>query len=602
MPATALRVGVLFVGVGITAAQAEKCITTSAGVPYNDIYHSFYSGDGGPATTAQLGHPMGVSFDTSGGYYFADANNHRIRHVAADATGTINTIAGSQSYYGFSGDGGPATAALLNYPTDVAVDASGVYLVDSGNHRVRHVSAAGTIVTVAGNGVDGFGGDGGPASAASLSWPNDMALDGTGGYYIADKYNCRVRYVSAAGIISTVAGTGVCGYNGEGALATATQLFYPSGVAADGKGGFLVADAGNNRVRYVSPSGILTTVAGNGSLDPNTVDQGTGVPATAVQLTNPVSVAWDDNSGFYIASTRESHIRHVAGNGIVTFVEGGGANGDVTLLDPSGVTVREDGVVFISDTYNNAVRRVDLCPAGAPSTAPGASPASTPSPSSTPMPMVAARTTIRLGGITNLAFTQQGVQNAFKSSLLRLLGYDANSGVTINIVGHADASGASGSSNARRLYAANVHPTGRLQSLTASSRQLAEGEGAVQVTSEVWTLESRTPASAVASKLTDTKAALASDPNSDAANTFLGTIAFAANLPPAAMTVSIDSVAAGERAQPPSAPSSGLSGGALIGVAVGAAVGGIALVAVIVGAVMFSRRRAGRTSTVTSAA
>ena len=218
-----------------------------------------YSGDGGPATAAHLGAPEGVAVDVSGNLFIADSYNQRIRKVTP--AGIISTVAGDGTP-GFSGDGGPATAAQLGTPKGVAVDASGnLFIADSYNQRVRKVTPAGMIFTVAGEGTGGVGGDGGPATAAHVS-PNAVAVDASGNLFIADSSD-RIRKVTPAGTISTVAGYGY-GFSGDGGPATAAQMGDPEGVAVDASGNLFIADSGNGRIRKVTPDGIISTVAGNG--------------------------------------------------------------------------------------------------------------------------------------------------------------------------------------------------------------------------------------------------------------------------------------------------------------------------------------------------
>ena len=173
-----------------------------------------YSGDGGAATAAQLNNPRGVAVDGSGNVYIADLSNNRIRKV--DGSGNISTIAGTGTQ-GYSGDGGAATAARLNWPQQVAVDGTGnVYIADTGNQRIRKVDGAGNISTFAGTGTEGYSGDGGAATAARLNSPQEVALDNAGNVYIADTGNDRIRKVDGSGNISTFAGTGTEGYSGDG--------------------------------------------------------------------------------------------------------------------------------------------------------------------------------------------------------------------------------------------------------------------------------------------------------------------------------------------------------------------------------------------------
>ncbi|HST25025.1 MAG TPA: PKD domain-containing protein [Gaiellaceae bacterium] len=205
-----------------------------------------YSGDGGQATSAQLQYPVGVAVDTQGSLYIADSGNNRIRKVSG---GIITTVAGAGTA-GYSGDGGPAASAQLQSPDSVAVDAQGnLYIADSGNHRVRKVSG-GIITTVAGDGALGFSGDGGQATSAQLDYPEGVVLDSQGNLYIADWGNNRVRKVSG-GIITTIAGTGVAGFSGDGGPATSAQLDNTIGVAVDSQGSLFVADFNNNRLRRI---------------------------------------------------------------------------------------------------------------------------------------------------------------------------------------------------------------------------------------------------------------------------------------------------------------------------------------------------------------
>ena len=203
---------------------ATGIITTVAG---NGV--SGYGGDGGPATSASLYQPTGVAVDAAGNVFITDRGNNRVRKVDA-ATGVITTVAGTGTN-GYSGDGGPATGADLAYPTAVAVDAAGdLFIVDLGNSRIRRVDAAtGIITTVAGNGMQAYGGDGGPATGASLNYPLDVAVDAAGNVFIADYVNHRVRRVDAAtGVIATVAGTGVAGYGGDGGPAVSAPCPTPT--------------------------------------------------------------------------------------------------------------------------------------------------------------------------------------------------------------------------------------------------------------------------------------------------------------------------------------------------------------------------------------
>ena len=234
-----------------------------------------FSGDGGPAANASLSVPSGVAVDTHGNLFIADSGNGRIRRVDA-VTGVITTVAGSASELpGFSGDGGPATSAVMNGPGSVALDAQGnLFIVDAGNQRVRRVDAAtGIITTVAGSGVPnaagqvagGFSGDGGPATSAQLAEPWGVALDAHGNLFIADTGNHRIRRVDAAsGIITTVAGNGTQTFSGDGGPATSAGLVEPFSVVVDAQGNLFIGDF--DRVRRVdAATQTITTVAGDGN-------------------------------------------------------------------------------------------------------------------------------------------------------------------------------------------------------------------------------------------------------------------------------------------------------------------------------------------------
>ena len=209
-----------------------------------------YGGDYGPATQALLDTPVGIAIDSIGNLYIADMNNHRVRKV--DPNGIITTVAGIGMPGSYIADGTPATQAMLQYPEGVVVDASvNLYIAASGNDRILKVDSNGIITTVAGNGSTGYGGDGGPATQAMLSWPGGVALDAFGNVYIADSGNNLVRKVDPNGIITTVAGTGDWGYSGDGGPAPLAMLNFPSDVALDTTGNLYIADTSNNRIRKV---------------------------------------------------------------------------------------------------------------------------------------------------------------------------------------------------------------------------------------------------------------------------------------------------------------------------------------------------------------
>jgi hypothetical protein len=267
--------------------------------------------------------------------------------TSASTANTIFTAAGNGSQ-GFGGDGGQAVAATLSLPTGLALTHdSGVVIADSGNSRIRNVSAGDVITTIAGTGTIGFSGDGGPAKAAQISAAGGLAVLADGAVVIADTGNDRIRVVST-GVITTIAG---------GGAATLEAL---AGVAATPDGGFLIADSGNNRIRKVSPAGIITTVAGVGTAG----FSGDGGSALAAQLDDPLGVTPAPGGGFYIADTLNDRIRFVAADGTITTAVGGGSRlGDrgvptaARLSHPSSVTLTEDGYL-IADQTGNRIRYV----------------------------------------------------------------------------------------------------------------------------------------------------------------------------------------------------------------------------------------------------
>ena len=336
-------------------------ITTVAGDGTED-----HGGDGGAATAAQLDSPWGMAVDGAGNLYIADRDNHRIRKV--DAAGVISTVAGGgrRGNRGYSGDGGPAVAAQLYNPSDVALDGAGnLYIADSFNNRIRKVDAAGVISTVAGDGTWGYGGDGGAAVAAQLAGPSAVAVDGAGNLYIADTDNNRIRKVDAAGVISTVAGTGRSGYSGDGGAAVAAQLQDPGAVALDGAGNLYFSDQSNQRIRKVDAAGVISTVAGDGTQGFG----GDGGAATAAQLYWPSGVALDGAGNLYIGDGNNQRIRKVDAAGVISTVAGTGTagfSGDgaaataAQLNYPGRVALDGAGNLYIADRFNNRIRRVRL--------------------------------------------------------------------------------------------------------------------------------------------------------------------------------------------------------------------------------------------------
>ncbi len=321
-----------------------------------------YSGDGGPATSANLNNPNRVAVDSSNNVYIADTNNCLIRKVTG---GTITTFAGKSPSLacGYMGDGGAATGAELYYPIGVAVDSSGnnVYIADQYNYVVRKVSG-GNISTFAGNHTYGYTGDGGPATSAELSYVLDVAVDAAGNVYIADQYNQRVRKVSTSGMISTYAGNGGTGFEGDGGLAYQTSLYYPVGLAIDGAGDLIIGDYDNQRVRLVDQGGIIHTIAGNGTAGFN----GNDILATLAELYQPTGVGVDNMGNIYEADYQNWLIRKINALVILNSYPSSLSFGTVTkgmTSDPIALTLSANGTVNIgSITPSAGFKETDDCP------------------------------------------------------------------------------------------------------------------------------------------------------------------------------------------------------------------------------------------------
>jgi uncharacterized protein (TIGR03437 family) len=330
-----------------------------------------FSGDGGPATAASLNHPRTLVIDSSGNLYISDVDNLRVRRVTP--AGIISTIAGN-GLPGSSGDGGPAVDASLSSMLGLALDNAGnLYIADSGNRRVRKVTSAGIISTVAGTGVQGFSGDGGPATNAQLNTPASIIFS-AGNLYISDSSNQRIRRVSSDGTITTVAGNGVTGFSGDGGPATGASLAFPLGMAMDSGGNLYVADGNNNRVRRISPAGVITTVAGDG-VGHFAGDLG---PATSASLNVPEDVAFDGAGNLFIADAGNNRVRKVDSSGLISTLAGTGENGfsgdggpaTAAMLNfPWGLTTDATGSVYVADRVNNRVRVVSGSLTGLPTLA-----------------------------------------------------------------------------------------------------------------------------------------------------------------------------------------------------------------------------------------
>jgi sugar lactone lactonase YvrE len=321
-----------------------------------------YSGDGGQATAAELYNPYGIKVDAFNNIYFADDLNAVIRKISS--SGIINTIAGNGTQ-GYSGDGGLATAAEFNNPNGIGIDTLGnIYIADYYNQRIRKVTSAGIITTFAGNGVVGYSGDGGQATSAEFHSPQGIGVDKSGNVYIGDAFNNCIRKVNTAGIITTFAGNAIQGFSGDGGAASVAEINVPSGVAIDASGNVYFADEHNNRVREVNTSGIISTICGNGVAGYS----GDGAQATDAELNDLYDVSVDASGNIYIADGSNFVIRKVtASTGIITTIAGNGTSGFAgdggqstvaELSFPNGLALDDIGNIYISDGNNNRIRKV----------------------------------------------------------------------------------------------------------------------------------------------------------------------------------------------------------------------------------------------------
>ena len=321
-----------------------------------------FSGDSSSATAAKLYGPYGVAVDASGNTYIIDQGNQRIRMV--NGSGIITTIAGNGTA-GFSGDSSMATSAELKNPTGIAVWGGNVYIADMGNNRIRKIDNLGVITTIAGTGIAGYNGDNISAVSAKLNAPTGVAVDTKGNIYIADRVNQRIRKIDTAGIITTIAGTGVNGYNTDNwPSATLADFSFPTGIATDNWDNVYVADQFNNRVRKIDTFGKISTVFGNGfeGLTPD------GLPATNSTLFKPNGVAVDSLGNLYVSDEIDYIIRRsdFSSHTVITISGTGvsGNNGDTGLAknikigDCKGIAVDQGGGLYFADWANNRVSHV----------------------------------------------------------------------------------------------------------------------------------------------------------------------------------------------------------------------------------------------------
>ena len=356
-----LKKGLLLI-ITLAAWQTTQCQIINT---YGGIGWPGYTGDGGPATSAGLNHPIEINCDLAGNLLIADYYNNCVRKI--NTSGIITTAAGTGSP-GYSGDGGPATAAQFNGVYGVCVDHTGnIYVTDNGNWVIRKVNTSGIVTTIAGTGIPGYSGDGGPATGAQIGGTTFIRTDVTGNIYFADNSNQVVRMINTSGIITTIAGNGTIGYSGDGGPATNAQLNYPVGVYPDNLGNLYIGDGLNNVTRKVNSSGIITTIAGTGAAG----FSGDGGPATDATFNTSNDVITDAAGNIYIADNLNNRVRKINASGIITTIIGTGIpgfSGDggpatvAQLYNVNGLAINSSGQFFIADVLNNRIRTLTTAP------------------------------------------------------------------------------------------------------------------------------------------------------------------------------------------------------------------------------------------------
>ena len=305
----------------------------------------------GTGSGAQFYYPFGLAVDSSGTLYVGDYSNSRIRKITS--AGVVTTLAGSSAYGFFDATGG---AAQFTSPSGMAVDSSGnVYTADVNNNRIRKITAAGAVTTLAGSSTAGYAE--GAGNLAQFNNVQGVAVNSSGMVYAADSSNQRIRQITSAGVVSTLAGSGVPGFaDGTGAAA---QFNNVQGLAVDSSGTIYVSDNTNNRIRKITPAGVVTTLAGSGAV--GSAD-GTGA---AAQFSNPSAIAVDSSGTIYVADSSNNRIRKITPAGVVTTLAGSGAQGFVdgagsaTQFNiPYGIAVNSSGSVYVADTFNHRIRKI----------------------------------------------------------------------------------------------------------------------------------------------------------------------------------------------------------------------------------------------------
>ncbi len=321
---------------------------------------SGFSGDGGAATSAQFNGVLSVALDSNRNLFVLDCFNYRVRKI--DTFGIITTTVGTGSS-GFSGDGAAATAARIKLSASISIDSrNNLYIMDAGNCRIRKVTSTGTIVTIAGNGGVGYSGDGIAATAANLDNPSGAFIDGSGNVYISEYGPNRIRKIDTFGFITTIAGMGNPGFTGDGGSATAARLFAPQPIAVDRIGNLFIFDGFNRRIRKVSTSGIISTIAGNGTIG----ETGDGGPASSALLGSVTSIIIDKNGSLLLNEEGVGAIRKIdtfgnitrfAGTGPWTY-SGDGSPATATSMFPAAIAVDTNNNVFVADIMNSRVLKI----------------------------------------------------------------------------------------------------------------------------------------------------------------------------------------------------------------------------------------------------
>lgn len=351
---TSLRIcGSVLLLCSVLSAQKSSVVTVVGG----------YQGNHKPALSASFSYPSALAFDSMGALYIGDSYDCEIRKV--NKQGSIEVVAGT-GICGFSGDGGKATSAMLSsFIGGMVFDANGNLLFsDSSNMRIRKITPAGVISTIAGTGALGYFGDGGPATQAQLFFPQDLALDSTGNLYLADSDNYVVRQINSAGIINTIAGNHLSGYSGDGGPATSAQLAIVKGLAVDGNGNVYIGD-GSSHVREVDAAGVITTIAGNGQ-NGNAGDGGPGTAAaiggvTALLLNGNALLTIATNSSVWSLDISTDTIHLTAGAaGATGFAGDGGPALSAVFAFPNAIAIDSQGNLFLADSGNDRIREIAI--------------------------------------------------------------------------------------------------------------------------------------------------------------------------------------------------------------------------------------------------